>query len=77
MEDEDIGVNKSVRITAFTRDLLREYKYNITLGDSVTKTTITRVIEDLQKIDNVIEIKRPCRPVEGPPQLESQPRSIS
>lgn len=56
VEDEDIGVNKSVRITAFMRDLLREYKYNITLGDSVTKTTITRVIEDLQKIDNVIEI---------------------
>lgn len=56
VEDEDIGVNKSVRITAFTRDLLREYKYNITLGDSVTKTTITRVIEDLQKIDNVIDI---------------------
>ena len=56
VEDEDIGVNKSVRIMAFTRDLLREYKYNITLGDSVTKTTITRVIEDLQKIDNVIEI---------------------
>lgn len=56
VEDEDIGVNKSVRITAFTRDLLREYKYNITLGDSVTKTTITSVIEDLQKIDNVIEI---------------------
>ena len=56
VEDEDIGVNKSVRITAFTRDLLREYKYNITLGDSVTKTTITRVIEDLQKIDNIIEI---------------------
>ena len=56
VEDDDIGVNKSVRITAFTRDLLREYKYNITLGDSVTKTTITRVIEDLQKIDNVIEI---------------------
>lgn len=56
VEDEDIGVNKSVRITAFTRDLLREYKYNITLGDSVTKTTTTRVIEDLQKIDNIIEI---------------------
>ena len=46
VEDEDIGVNKSVRITAFTRDLLREYKYNITLGDSVTKTTITRFTED-------------------------------
>lgn len=56
IEDTDIGVNKSVRITAFTRDLLQDYKYNITLGDSVTKTTLTRVIEDLQKIDNVIEI---------------------
>lgn len=62
VEDEDIGVNKSVRITAFTRDLLREYKYNITLGDSVTKTTITRVIEDLQKIDNVIEINELADP---------------
>ena len=62
VEDEDIGVNKSVRITAFTRDLLREYKYNITLGDSVTKTTITRVIEDLQKIDNVIEINNLADP---------------
>lgn len=62
VEDEDIGINKSVRITAFTRDLLREYKYNITLGDSVTKTTITRVIEDLQKIDNVIEINELADP---------------
>ena len=62
VEDEDIGVNKSVRITAFTRDLLRDYKYNITLGDSVTKTTITRVIEDLQKIDNVIEINELADP---------------
>lgn len=62
VEDEDIGVNKSVRITAFTRDLLREYKYNITLGDSVTKQTITRVIEGLQKIDNVIEINNLADP---------------
>lgn len=56
VEDTDIGVSKSVRITAFTRDLLQDYKYSITLGDSATKTTLTRVIEDLQKIDNVIEI---------------------
>ena len=56
VEDEDIGVNKSVRITAFTRDLLRPYKYSITLGDSVQMTTITRIISDLQKVDNVIKI---------------------
>lgn len=56
VEDADLGVNKSIRITAFTRDLLQPYKYSITLGDTVTKTVITRVIEDLQKIDTVIEI---------------------
>lgn len=56
VEDADLGVNKSIRITAFTRDLLQPYKYSITLGDAVTKTVITRVIEDLQKIDTVIEI---------------------
>lgn len=56
VEDSDLGLAKSVRITGFTRDLLQPYKYSITLGDSVTKTTITRVIEDLQKIDTVIQI---------------------
>lgn len=56
VEDEDIGVNKAVRITGFTRDLLHPYKYSITLGDSVQMTTITRIISDLQKVDNIIKI---------------------
>lgn len=62
VEDEDLGLNKSIRITAFTRDLLQPYKYSITLGDSVTKTVINRVIEDLQKIDNIIEINNLADP---------------
>ncbi|MEG2157017.1 MAG: hypothetical protein RRY07_04425 [Bacteroidaceae bacterium] len=62
VEDTDIGVNKSIRITGFTRDLLQPYKYSLTLGDSVTKTTITRVIEDLQKIDTVIQINDLANP---------------
>lgn len=62
VEDDDLGVNKSIRITAFTRDLLQPYKYSITLGDAVTKTVITRVIEDLQKIDTVIEINNLADP---------------
>lgn len=56
VEDADIGLAKSIRITGFTRDLLQPYKYAIQLGDSVTKTVLTRVISDLQKIDKIIEI---------------------
>lgn len=56
VEDTDIGVNKSIRITGFTRDLLKPYKYSLTLGDSVTQNTYTRIISDLKEIDRVIEI---------------------
>lgn len=56
VEDTDIGVNKSIRITGFTRDLLKPYKYSLTLGDSVTQSTYTRIISDLKEIDRVIEI---------------------
>lgn len=56
VEDTDIGVNKSIRITGFTRDLLKPYKYSLTLGDSVTQSSYTRIISDLKEIDKVIEI---------------------
>lgn len=56
VEDTDIGVNKSIRITGFTRDLLKPYKYSLTLGDSVTQSTYTRIISELKEIDRVIEI---------------------
>ena len=56
VEDTDIGVNKAIRITGFTRDLLKPYKYSLTLGDSVTQSTYTRIISDLKEIDRVIEI---------------------
>ncbi len=56
VEDTDIGVNKAIRITGFTRDLLKPYKYSLTLGDSVTQSTYTRIISDLKEIDKVIEI---------------------
>jgi phage-related protein len=62
VKDEDLGVDKSIRITGFTRDLLQPYKYSLTLGDSVTKTTITRVISDLKEIDEVIRINNLADP---------------
>lgn len=56
VEDTDIGVNKAIRITGFTRDLLKPYKYSLTLGDSVTQSSYTRIISDLKEIDKVIDI---------------------
>ena len=56
VEDEDIGVAKSIRVLGFTRDLLKPYKYSLNLGDSVTKSTYTRVISDLKAIDKIVDI---------------------
>lgn len=62
VKDEDLGVDKSIRITGFKRDLLQPYKYSLTLGDNVTKTTITRVIRELKGIDEVIRINNLADP---------------
>lgn len=55
VEDEDLGINKAVRITEFTRDLLQPYSYSITLGDAVTQSTYTRVVGDLEDIKDIIK----------------------
>jgi hypothetical protein len=62
VQDTDIGVDKSVRITGFTRDLLQPYKYSITLGDAVTKSAYTRIISDQIEIDKIIAINNLADP---------------
>lgn len=56
IEDNDLGVKKSIRVTGYKRDLLQPYKYSLTLGDSVSTNTYTRVISDLREIDEIIKI---------------------
>lgn len=65
VEDLDIGLVKSIRITAFTRDLLQPYKYAITIGDKVSQNITTRVISDLQKIDEVLKINNLIDPAQA------------
>lgn len=55
VEDEQIGVNKAVRITQIERDLLKPHSYDITLSDTVTKTT-TCALERVAEIDEIIRI---------------------
>lgn len=54
--DEDIDVDKSIRIRGFKRDLINEYVYSLTISDTVSSNITTRVISELNGIDNVLQI---------------------
>ena len=55
--DNDIDVDKSVRIKSFTRNILDPYDYTLTISDMTTNTQIiNRVISDLIDIDKVLTI---------------------
>lgn len=57
IKDDEIGVNKSIRIKSFTRNVLDPYDYSLTISDTQTKGDITtRVISDLVDIDKVLTI---------------------
>lgn len=64
VKDADIGVDKSIRITAFTRDILRPYEYVLAISDTVTQSLINRVISDSVEVDKILNInnlKDPAR----------------
>ena len=65
VEDEQIGVNKAVRITQIERDLLKPHSYDITLSDTITKTTTVRVWNELQDISEVIKINKLADPTKA------------
>lgn len=57
IKDDEIGVDKSIRIKSFTRNVLDPYDYSLTISDTQTKGDITtRVISDLVEIDKVLTI---------------------
>ena len=57
IKDDEIGVDKSIRIKSFTRNVLDPYDYSWTISDTQTKGDITtRVISDLVDIDKVLTI---------------------
>jgi hypothetical protein len=57
IKDVEIGVDKSIRIKSFTRNVLDPYDYSLTISDTQTKGDITtRVISDLVDIDKVLTI---------------------
>ena len=62
IEDEQIGVNKAVRITRIERDLLKRHSYDITLSGTVTKSTTVRVLNEIEDLNEVITINKLADP---------------
>ena len=57
IKDDDIGVDKAIRITGITRDLLDLYNYGITISDIAFTVSIqTRIISDLIEHNKIIQI---------------------
>ena len=54
--DTDIDVNKTIRVKGITRDLIDEFSYQLTIAEqSLTVSTISRVISELNSVDKVIK----------------------
>lgn len=57
IKDDEIGVDKSIRIKSFTRNVLDPYDYTLTISDTQTKGDITtRVMSELVDIDKILTI---------------------
>lgn len=59
IKDGDIGVDKAIRITGFTRDLMNLYNYAITISDIAFTVSIqTRIIADMIENDKIVQINQ-------------------
>ena len=65
IKDEEIGVDKGVRITQIERDLLKPHKYAITLSDTVTKSVTLRVLNELESLNEVVTINKLADPAKA------------
>lgn len=65
VEDEDLGINKAVRIVRIERNLLKRHTYEITLSDTVTKSTTVRVLNEIDDINEVIAINKLADPTKA------------
>ena len=62
VEDEELGINKAVRIVRIERNLLKRHTYELTLSDTVTKSTTVRVLNEIEDINDVININKLADP---------------
>ncbi len=54
IKDDDISVDKSVRVQSLTRNLLDPYSYNLTISDTVSTSIVNRIISEVIEVDKII-----------------------
>ncbi|MDR1455678.1 MAG: phage tail protein, partial [Tannerella sp.] len=60
--DPDVAVDRHIRIASFERDVLKPYKYVLTLADVVTRDVFTRAISDVLALDRIIAMNNLADP---------------
>lgn len=60
--DEQVGVDKEVRIVSLERNCLKLHTYDITLSDTVQRSTTVKVINDVEALNEVIRINNLADP---------------
>lgn len=59
VQDDDLGVERTIRIKELTRDLLDPYKYGVTLSDTpVRASNLVRTIADVEDLKEIITINQ-------------------
>lgn len=53
--DVELGIDRMARITSFTRDALKPYKYSVTLGDTRKISEVQRARAQQVKVKNLIQ----------------------
>lgn len=56
--DEDIAVDKNVRVKSIQRDVLDDYNYTLTISDTLTTAITNRVLAELTEIEKIIQVNR-------------------
>lgn len=54
IEDSGLGIDRSVRVTALTRDLITDYKYSLTLGDAVPVSAVQSLLNGIGSLQQDI-----------------------
>jgi len=56
IKDTDLEVDKTIRVKGFSRDLMQDMSYSLTIADlPITVTTVSKVITELSHVDKIIK----------------------
>ena len=58
IKDDDLGVDRAIRVKQLDRNLLDPYNYGVTLADSIEASAIARTIQAVEEIKDIIQVNQ-------------------